>query len=132
MAQEGAAVKRVRCKCGEEHECAARLSNLERATKAARARLPRITNGTIETSAVPAQCPSTPDQGPDVRADVAPTVEQPTRYLPPPERHVNGVARTRTITKEQAAEEFPKISPTKKHGCVSHRQHQAGCKYCEL
>lgn len=35
----GSAVKLVRCRCGHEHQCPARLSNRERAAKAARARV---------------------------------------------------------------------------------------------
>ena len=43
-------MKQVRCICGHEHECVARLSNVERAQKAARARMPRITGGKIDVA----------------------------------------------------------------------------------
>jgi hypothetical protein len=40
-------MKLVRCICGHEHTCSARMSNIERARKAARSR-PRMTDGKIE------------------------------------------------------------------------------------
>lgn len=44
-------MKLVRCKCGDEHECSARLSNRERAEKAARARVgSRQTQGAADAS----------------------------------------------------------------------------------
>ena len=66
-------MKRVRCKCGVEHECAARLSNLERATKAARARLPRITHGKIDVAGAEAA----PEPAGERRDEMVEMVEQP-------------------------------------------------------
>lgn len=71
-------MKRVRCKCGVEHECAARLSNQERATKAARARLPRVTDGKIDVAGGAAHPEPQMERGGPlaVQATDSPQVEQ--------------------------------------------------------
>ena len=42
-------MKLITCICGHQHQCSARMSNVERAKKAARSR-PRITDGKIDVA----------------------------------------------------------------------------------